>query len=469
MRLDSAFFILCFLPLLALGNALLKSARARSVLLLAGSLAFLAFGSLSGLDLFLASTLVNYLLLAALRRASRGRKALKALAVCFNLAFLAAFKYLTFLLAPFLPEGNGVLPGIAAPIGLSFFTFKAISCAVDTARDRERGAGSFWEYLLYLSFFPQLTAGPITRWGDFRSQLSERPRQAETLALGLRRFFLGLGKKLILAGAAARAADPVFGADGSLSLPLAWLGAVAYLLQIYFDFSGYSDMAIGLGTMFGFRTPENFDYPYAAVSITDFWRRWHISLSLWFRDYLYIPLGGNRRGKARTALNKLVVFALCGLWHGGAWTFVLWGLWHGLFSALESLGAVNIPRLRRTLPGRILSRVYALAVVCLGFVLFRADSLASGWRVLGAMFGACAPSTSSALLLRQILQPATVLLLILGAVLTQPVKRAFPRLTDALDAGRLRPLSYALSLALFVLCLAELASGGFAPFIYAQF
>ncbi len=469
MRLDSAFFLLCFLPLLALGNSLLKSVRARNVLLLAGSLAFLAFGSLGGLGLFLASTLVNYLLLAALRRASRGGKALAVLAVCFNLAFLAAFKYLAFLLAPFLPEGSVSLPGIAAPIGLSFFTFKAISCAVDTFRDREKGAGSFGEYLLYLSFFPQLTAGPITRFGDFRAQLPQRPRQAEDLALGLRRFFLGLGKKLILAGAAARVADPVFGADSALSLPLAWLGAVAYLLQIYLGFSGYSDMAVGLGRMFGFRTPENFDYPYAAQSITDFWRRWHISLSTWFRDYLYIPLGGNRRGKGRAALNKLVVFALCGLWHGGAWTFVLWGLWHGLFSALESLGAVDIPRLRRTLPGRVLSRVYALLVVCLGFVMFRADSLASGWRVLGAMFGAGAPSAASALLLKQSLQPASVLLLAVGAVLTQPVKRAFPRLTEALDTGRLRPLSYALSLLVFVLCLAELASGGFAPFIYAQF
>ena len=471
MSLDSAFFILCFLPVSAALNFLLRGEKARNLLLLLLSLLFCAFGSLSGLLLLLAAALVNYAFGLLILRFPRGGSALEAAAVALDLGFLCAFKYLRFLLSLFLPAWSSTWPGlgIAAPLGISFFTFKCISYIVDVRRDPGSGTRNFARLLLYVSFFPQLAAGPITRFSDFEPQLSLRPRSAEDLGRGLRRFVLGLGKKLILAGAAARIADPVFSEGAPLNAALGWLGALAYLMQIYFDFSGYSDMAIGLGRILGFRTQENFDDPYTAGSITDFWRRWHISLSLWFRDYLYIPLGGNRKGRGRTALNKLIVFFLCGLWHGASWTFILWGLWHGLFSALESLRVIDIPRLKKSMPGKLLSHVYALLAVCLGFVMFRADSLSAGWRVLGAMFGAVSSGAAAASALHSILSPVNCLLLALGMALCIPWKKLLPGAAAALTEGKLRPLGYGLCVLLLVLCLAELAAGGFAPFIYVRF
>ena len=350
MSLDSAFFLLCFLPLAAALYYLIRGRRGGDVLLLILSLLFCAFGSLSGLGLLLAAALVNYIFGLLILRCPKRGKALAAAAVILDLAFLGAFKYLSFLLSLVLPLPETGWPGlgVAAPLGISFFTFKCISYIVDTRRDPACGTRSFFRLLLYISFFPQLTAGPITRFPEFCGQLGKRERRWEDLGQGLRRFVIGLGKKLILAAAAAKIADPVFSPGAPLSLSLGWLGALAYLMQIYFDFSGYSDMAIGLGRIFGFRTPENFLDPYTADSITDFWRRWHISLSLWFRDYLYIPLGGNRKGKVRTALNKFLVFLLCGFWHGAAWTFILWGAWHGLLSALESLRVLDTGRWKKT-------------------------------------------------------------------------------------------------------------------------
>ena len=467
MNFDSAFFITCFLPVFAVVYCLLRGSRAKNAALLVGSLLFYAFGRLSGVLLLLAVTAVNYGFGLWIRRAERG-KAPAALAVILDLLFLGAFKYLDFALAAVLPllSAEQSLPGLAAPVGISFFTFKCISYVLDTYRDREKGTDSFFRLLLYVSFFPQLMAGPITRFDGFDAQLDAREITLASFAGGLRRFILGLGKKLFLAAAAARVADGVFGAEAAaLDIRLGWLGAAAYTLQIFFDFSGYSDMAIGLGNMFGFAAPENFDYPYTAVSVSDFWRRWHISLSTWFRDYLYIPLGGNRRGPARAALNKLIVFALCGLWHGAAWTFVVWGLWHGLLSALESLQVIPAKRLSETAPGRVVARVYTLLAVCLGFVVFRADSFAGALRIFSAMSGAFPVTTASTVLLHRLLSAENVCLLLLSAVLCAPVGKRLGALTE----GRLRAVPYALSAALLVLCLTALAAGGFTPFIYFQF
>ena len=297
MSFDSIIFISCFLPLLALLYLLVRGEKARNVLLLAAGLVFYAFGSLTGLMLLLACAAVNYGFGLLLLRRPDGGRAIAGIAVALDLAFLAAFKYLAFALSVLgLPAPAA---GLAAPIGISFFTFKCISYIIDTCRDRSSGTRSFFELLLYVSFFPQIMAGPITRFPDFRGQLAGRTRSARGSAAGLRRFIVGLAKKLLLAGVAAGVADRAFAAGSAPDARLAWLGAVAYMLQIYFDFSGYSDMAIGLGQLFGFATPENFDYPYIAGSITEFWRRWHISLSSWFRDYFYLPLGGSRTGKGR--------------------------------------------------------------------------------------------------------------------------------------------------------------------------
>ena len=271
---------------------------------------------------------------------------------------------------------------------------------------------------------------------------------------------MGLSKKVLLCAPLATLADGVFGAE-VLDVRLAWLGAVSYMLQIYFDFSGYSDMAIGLGNILGFTTPENFHYPYVAYSIGDFWRRWHISLSSWFKDYLYIPLGGNRKGKWMAGLNKAIVFTLCGLWHGSAWTFLLWGLWHGLLSALESFGIIRLKGAKGA--KKVLGHLYTLLAVCLGFVMFRAATVSQGFGIIGAMFTGFAFTESATVLLHSLLNGYTVFMLALSAVLTVPMGRKLQS-SKVLDT-----LSYAALLLLFVLCLMKLASGGFAPFIYAQF
>lgn len=474
MNFDSAFFLACFLPLTAVLTFFIRGNKGKNILLLAAGLLFYAFGSLSGLLTLLLAALVNYLFGLAIMRAEKRGTALTALGVALDLLLLGAFKYVDFFLSQLSPllGADWQAAGLAAPIGISFFTFKCISYLVDTRRDKENGSRRFFDVLLYITFFPQLMAGPITRFSGFAPQLTARKQDIGSLAAGLRRFIIGLGKKLLIAAAACRVADGVFPLDGaSLDFRLAWAGALAYTLQIYFDFSGYSDMAIGLGRMFGFDTPENFDYPYIATSITEFWRRWHISLSSWFRDYLYIPLGGSRRGRARTALNKFIVFALCGLWHGAAWTFILWGVWHGLLSALESLGVINTRALARSRPGRVFGRVYTLLAVCLGFVMFRAGSPAEGWKILSAMFGAYPGSVQSAVLLRSLLRADTVCMLLLGAVFATPVTRllshrcqAGTRLAKWTDAA-----SYGLCGLLFLVCLTALAAGGFSPFIYFQF
>ena len=473
MSFDSVIFISCFLPVLAILYAIARGKTARNVLLLAAGLIFYAFGSVSGLLLLLVCAAVNYLFGVWLIRTKDGGKGIAAAAVVLDLAFLAAFKYLDFALSALAPVlgGRQISVGLAAPVGISFFTFKCISYIVDTCRDRRSGTRSFFELLLYISFFPQIMAGPITRFTAFRGQLYARTCSTERAAAGLRRFVVGLGKKLILAGAAANVADRAFGPTAVPDARVAWLCAAAYMLQIYFDFSGYSDMAIGLGEVFGFTTPENFDDPYTASSITEFWRRWHISLSLWFRDYLYIPLGGNRKGTLRAAFNKLIVFALCGLWHGAAWTFVLWGVWHGLLAALESLRAIPVKRLQAAWTGRALGHLYTLAAVCLSFVLFRAPTLSAGWRVLGAMFGACPVTASSSAVLQRMLDPFSVALLCAGTALVAagnlaPVRRLC---ASSGENRTLRFASFVCCILLLILCIAELSAGSFAPFIYAQF
>ena len=452
MNFDSVFVLGCFLPLTVFLYWLLRKNKLRNGLLLAVSLVFYAFGSLSGLLLLLAAILVNFCMGLWLQKAKK-RKLLCGITVAANLLFLGAYKYLNFLL-------GAETVSLVAPLGISFFTFKCISYIVDTCRDPDKGTKNIFRFALYVSFFTQITAGPITRFEQFAPQLEkDRPMQVPE---GLRRFVIGLGKKLILSGSLAQLTDGVF----ALSAPdarLAWLGAISYMLQIYFDFSGYSDMAIGVGQMFGLVTPENFNHPYVAGSITDFWRRWHISLSTWFKDYLYIPLGGNRKGKFRAALNKAIVFTLCGLWHGANWTFLVWGAWHGLLSAFESFKKIT----PKKLPGKILAHIYALLAVCLGFVMFRAGSLQQGFAMIGAMFTGFAFHEVNTVALYSLLNAESICMLVLGAVLCLPWVQWIQKREKL--AGKLAPISWIVCLLLFALCLLKLAAGGFAPFIYAQF
>ena len=462
MSFDSIFFLCCFLPLTLGLYYLVPGSRWKQSLLLVMGLVFYAFGSLTGVVLLLLAVGFNYLVGLALQKAQH-RKAILIFGVSVNLLYLAVFKYLNFLFTQMLGL-PAVELGLAAPLGMSFFLFKSISYLIDTYRDTQTGTKNLFRFSLYLSFFSQVTAGPITRFAQFAWEPQNANLQA--VAEGLRRFVVGLAKKALICTVLGPVVDAIF-ALNQVDIRLAWLGALAYMLQIYFDFSGYSDMAIGLGKMLGYGTPENFRFPYQAYSIGDFWRRWHISLSSWFRDYLYIPLGGNRKGNLRAAWNKVVVFTLCGLWHGASWTFLLWGLWHGLFSALESLRLIRPDRLQKSKPGKLVAHIYTLLVVCLGFVMFRAGSVQQGLDMIGAMFAGFCFRDAGTVLLYQLCNWETIVVLVIGCVLALPVKQYAENWKVFRRAGE--PLSYLVCLLLLLLCLLKLAAGGFAPFIYAQF
>ena len=468
MVFSSAIFLFCFLPAVFLLYRLPFGRRWQNALLACASLVFYAFGNLHYVPLFLLSVLLNYATGLLLGGRLQRSKPLIALNIVLNLGILCVFKYTDFLIG----NANALFGltlkpvGLILPIGISFYTFQGLSYTIDVYRKPEEYSRSFLKLLLYISFFPQLIAGPIVRWGDIAAQIDERVCTPEKTSAGIRRFLVGLGKKLLLADTAAIAADAVFAA----SLPdarLAWLGGICYSLQIYFDFSGYSDMAIGMGRMFGFSLKENFLFPYTADSIRDFWRKWHISLSTWFREYLYIPLGGSRCSRARAALNRLIVFFCTGLWHGANWTFVLWGLGHGLLSSLEGSGIIPVERLQKSIPGRILCRVYTLLAVMLLFTLFRADTVAQGFTMIAAMFRFQALPEGANLLAR-LSSPA--MCAVLTAALIMALSPLGGRIHAFLTEEREKELVPDLCcLLLMVLSVLSLAQSGFHPFIYFQF
>ena len=458
MVFSSMTFLCCALPL-CVGVYFLLPRRWRNVWLLAFSLVFYAWGEPTLLALMLAIIAVNYLagrVVGALPRGG-GRRAALAVALAVDLGLLGWFKYAGFftqILNRLLRLGLPV-PQIALPIGISFYTFQSMSYVIDVYRGQVSPQENPAKLALYIAFFPQLIAGPIIRYGDVIARIDRRRETLKGFEIGLRRFIAGLGKKVLLANALAAVADEAFTAP-KLAPAAAWIGAAAYALQIYYDFSGYSDMAIGLGRMFGFRYPENFDRPYRAVTVRDFWRRWHISLSSWFRDYVYIPLGGNRRGPARRILNLMIVFALTGLWHGAGAGFVLWGLWHGLLCSAEIL--LRVRKRRRGLR-RGLQRAVTLLLVLAGWVLFRAEHPAAALDYLRGMF------TPGGRMLYS-LTPRAALTLVLAAL----GATALPdRLTGGMTAGARLRLKRVAAPVVLALSLMRLASGAYNPFIYFRF
>ncbi len=374
-----------FLPVCLLLYFILRGIKARNGLLLAMSLLFYAWGEPKWIVLMIVTTLVDYgagLLVDKYRGQKQAKWALAG-SVVITLSFLAVFKYLGFFNQNLNSIFGAELPTqiFNLPIGISFYTFQAITYVVDVYRGKARVQRSYVNLLLYVSLFPQLIAGPIVRYTDIAEQLESRETTIEGFARGITRFVTGLGKKVLLANIAGQIATSLIGGDLSKASVLgAWLGIFAYTFQIYFDFSGYSDMAIGLGHMFGFTYVENFNYPYISKSITEFWRRWHISLSTFFRDYVYIPLGGNRRHQLR---NMFVVWALTGLWHGASWNFVLWGLYYFVFLAIEKL---FLGRYLEKLPA-VVGHVYALFIVVVGWVFFYFDDVSRLGQMLKLMFG----------------------------------------------------------------------------------
>ena len=471
MVFSSPIFLFCFFPITYIIYRLLSKLKVQNWWLAAASLVFYSFGQPIYLLLLLFSVGMNYLFGRLMMSPAGQKKRLPVVcAVAANLTLLGVFKYLDF----FLGTLNGLfgahipLPGLVLPIGISFYTFQGLSYVIDVHRNPTIGTTDFGDLILYISFFPQLIAGPIIKYHDVSKQIRQRAITPELTLSGLERFITGLAKKLLLANTVGQVADAVFALErGALDMRLAWLGAVCYALQIYFDFSGYSDMAIGLGRIFGFTFQENFRLPYVAKTVKEFWRRWHISLSTWFRDYLYIPLGGNRAGRARTTRNKFIVFFLTGLWHGANWTFVLWGLWHGLFAALED--ANIIPERFRRSP---FAHLYTLAVVILGFTLFRADSLSAAGVMFAQMFAGFQFTPAHTLTLISLLDPRTVFLLIAAILLALGLPQ---RLVDRLSRRSVRSSGVQQFLraggcaALFALCVLNLSATSFNPFIYFQF
>lgn len=468
MAFSSMVFLCIFFPVVFIVNSLIKPVKVKNAFLVLVSLLFYAYGESYYVLLMVACAFINYGVAGYFDKCGpKGRKVLLTAAVFIDLSMLGIYKYAGMIVRTFdritgmkVPE-----PGIVLPIGISFFTFQAISYVVDVYRGKVKAERNFGKVLLYISFFPQLIAGPIIKYSDIANEIEHRVVTLEESCVGLRRFIIGLSKKILISNIMGSVADYVFGLESqALGMPTAWIGALSYTLQIYFDFSGYSDMAIGLGRMFGFHFMENFHYPYVASSIQDFWRRWHISLTNWFREYLYIPLGGNRRGKFRTEINRLIVFFCTGLWHGADWTFVLWGLFHGVFLTLETV----FPEMTKKM--KLFSHLYVIFVVCTGFVLFRADTLLQAYNMITAMFIKFEWTSLMAVSMAAIFDRTFIFTLVVAVVCVLPVKewlnqKGFGLRMKSVCTG----ISYVGSIALLMLCMLNLAGGTYNPFIYFRF
>ncbi|MYM91625.1 MBOAT family protein [Rugamonas sp. FT82W] len=469
MVFSSATFLFYFFPLFLLLYYLLPW---KNGVLLVGSLLFYAWGEPRFVPLLLASALLNYgvgwLINAA--RGERRRQAMLVLGVAANLAFLMYYKYIGFFAGIYnqlaQPLGHGVtVPAVVLPLGISFFTFQGISYLIDLYRRDIEVQSSFWRFAMYKAMFPQLIAGPIVRYRQIAHEIAHRDLPNARIWAGFRQFIVGLAQKMLIANTVALSADRLFGQDPSqLTTAGAWIGIACYTIQILFDFGGYSNMAIGIGHMLGFSYPPNFQRPYASLSMTEFWRRWHISLSSWFRDYLYIPLGGNRHGPLRTYLNLGLVFLLCGLWHGAAWTFVIWGLWHGALLVAERLG---LGAALARLPS-LVAQAYTLLMVMLGWVFFRADSVPHALSFLRTMAGLQAPVAVPHAWQMDFTASSATALAIGVLIATVRLSPDAPRHPAArlLQAAPLRMAGLA---AAFLLCVLNMAAGTYNPFIYFRF
>ncbi len=491
MVFSSPIFLFLFLPIV-FAAYFAAGRKFHNVLLIIASLIFYAWGETIYVLIMVFSILLNYVLAILIQQGhDRGldsrAKAFLIIAVIANLCLLCHFKYANFLVdnlnSMFSFVGLGwlqiSLSTVHLPIGISFFTFQALSYVIDVYRKAATAQRKLIDVALFISFFPQLIAGPILRYHDIAAQIEKRSITLDKFSYGIQRFIMGLGKKVLIANTLAVAADQIFAiSSGQLTTGLAWLGITCYTLQIYFDFSGYSDMAIGMGRMFGFEILENFNYPYISTSIRDFWRRWHISLTNWFRDYLYIPLGGNRGTPARTYLNLLIVFFLCGLWHGASWTFVVWGLYHGTFLILERL---RFGKFVNSM-WRPFRHLYTILVFMIGWVFFRADTLPYALEYVKAMSGFAAGDGIqyfAAMYLNREIMVAMVIGIMLSAPIFPWLKRIRNSMAEnwgnkiafttfAVNAGSSLINILFLGILLGV-CALYLASGSYNPFIYFRF
>lgn len=466
MVFSSTIFLCVYLPLVLLGYYICPK-KGRNLFLLIVSLVFYAWGEPKYVFLMIFSILVNYIF-GRLMDKNRGRqkrmKLLLVLSVVIDIGLLSVFKYTDFIIT----NVNAIfgssfdLLKIALPIGISFYTFQAMSYTIDVYRNDVRVQKNLIDFGMYITMFPQLIAGPIVRYADVQDQLAERSVTTADFSEGVMRFVVGLGKKVLLANQMGAVWSEIYALGGDVSALMAWTGAIAYTFQIYFDFSGYSDMAIGLGRMFGFKFPENFRYPYQSVSITDFWRRWHITLSTWFKEYLYIPLGGNRCGLARQALNLLIVWSLTGFWHGAGWNFVMWGLYYFVILFIEKLFLLKaldkLPKLFR--------HVYALLLIVIGWVIFASDDVGVLLPYLGSMFGANGAVGGMDV---YTLFTKAVLLIICCVASTELPKRLFLSATGAMNEKAAFTIKSVMTIALLALSMILLIGDSYNPFLYFRF
>lgn len=466
MVFSSTIFLCVYLPLVLLGYYICPK-KGRNLFLLIASLVFYAWGEPKYVFLMIFSILVNYIFGRLMDKHRENKKRLKlmlVLSVVIDIGLLSVFKYTDFIITNVnaIFGANFDLLNIALPIGISFYTFQAMSYTIDVYRNDVRVQKNLIDFGMYITMFPQLIAGPIVRYADVQDQLAERSVTTADFSEGVMRFVVGLGKKVLLANQMGAVWSEIYALGGDVSALMAWTGAIAYTFQIYFDFSGYSDMAIGLGRMFGFKFPENFRYPYQSVSITDFWRRWHITLSTWFKEYLYIPLGGNRRGLARQALNLLIVWSLTGFWHGAGWNFVLWGLYYFVILFIEKLFLLKaldkLPKFFR--------HVYALLLIIIGWVIFASDDVSVLLPFLGSMFGA--NGAIGGMDVYTLLTKAA-LLVICCIASTELPKKLFLSATGAMNEKAAFTLKSVLTIALLALSMILLIGDSYNPFLYFRF
>ena len=463
MVFSNIFFIYCFLPVFLLLYFFIPGKTAKDIILIAGSLVFYAWGNPIYLVLMVFSAGFNYYMGMDIDDAETepSRKGRLIFAVIINLLILCFFKYYGFLLDN-ISSLTGVSiahPELDLPIGISFYTFKNLSYIFDVYTARIYSQRSFLIYGVYSTMFPHMTAGPIVRYGEIEDQLYERQISIPRLGIGAEYFIKGLTKKVLISDNLAGIYEPIFQSAGQIPVLTAWIGILAYTFKIYFDFSGYSDMAIGLGKMLGFDFQKNFDYPYISGSITEFWRRWHISLGSWFRDYIYIPLGGNRVSTPKHIRNILIVWALTGLWHGASWNFVLWGIYYGIILLIEKFLLANF---LDTIP-EICRRIYTFLLVMIGWVFFSQTSFPAIVRYFGAMFGPGARGFVNSTTLYYF-KTAVVLFVISFLTCGPGLQNRFKRLMKNTPL-----IAVVLDIILLCLCTASLVYNSYSPFLYQQF
>ena len=472
MTFSSPIFLFAFFPLVCVLYFLIpeKHLPLRNALLTAASLVFYGFGEPVAMLLMLGVVFWSWISALLIQKGGICRRIFLPLGIFGDLGVLCVYKYADFLIESvnqWFGTGFRMLH-LSLPIGISFFVFQAVSYIMDISRGEAKAQRSYFRLLLYISFFPQLIAGPIVRYQTVERALSSRHTTPSQAAAGMRRMICGLAKKLLIADYAGQIANIVFDnfrLSGSLAMPSAWLGAFCYTLQIYYDFSGYSDMAIGMGRLFGFSFPENFDHPYCSASVTEFWRRWHMSLTTWFRQYLYIPLGGNRKGNARTLLNKWIVFLCTGLWHGASWNFVIWGAVNGLAMNAEQLLRGGKKPGKRKWYGHLYTMLF---VVC-AFVIFRADTLPQALNHYVFMFSAKNLTAAAISECVSLFSPLVITVLIAGVIGATPLPVRIVQKCEQKAEGLTKTVLSAGALLLLVLCMMNAAATTYHPFIYFRF